>query len=76
MQDKAQRRHCQEHGKGQHRRHGDMRGRGKGEGDQPQQVREQHEHEQREDMRKEAHCVTPGDILDHLVDEAIGQFRG
>src|SRR5690606_30269498 len=43
-------------------------------GDQPEEVREDDEAEEREDVGEELQPVLAGDVLDHLVDEAVAEL--
>ena len=67
--------HRHENQQGQSPRHRDMRRGGKGARQQAKEVREHDEQEQREDIGEELEPVLARHILDHLVNETIGQFR-
>ncbi len=73
--DEAEDRHCQEHRHGEDAGHRDMARGGQRAGNEAEEVREDDEAEQREDVGEELQPLLAGHILDHLVHEAVAEFR-
>ena len=67
----ADRGHGDEDRERQHRRHRDVRGRREARRDQRQHVGEEDEQEHRHDVGEVLRALLAGDVLDHLVGEAV-----
>ena len=64
----------EEDGERQDRGDGDVRGRGEARRDQRQHVGEEDEQEERHDVGEVLRALLAGDVLDHLVDEAVDRL--
>ena len=67
-------RHRQEHAHREDGGDGDVARRGEGQRQQAEEVREHDEQEQGHDVGEVPQTVLAGDVLDHLVDEAVGKL--